>query len=108
MTIPRISTDVEKPFRDAVGHALRNEFEEMREGLLHLTDDQIASCLNMCAFAAGYVAIDVCGRQWPDKDNLFAAANVRLWDEIALAGTSDWTAKMAQAAKSWAAYRQAR
>ena len=70
MTIPRISTDVEKPFRDAVGHALRNEFEEMREGLLHLTDDQIASCLNMCAFVAGYVAIDVCGRQWPDKDNL--------------------------------------
>jgi len=42
----------------------------MREGLLHLTDDQIASCLNMCAFVAGYVAIDVCGRQWPDKDNL--------------------------------------
>jgi hypothetical protein len=41
----------------------------MRQGLLHLTDDQIASCLNMCAFVAGYVAIDVCGRQWPDKDN---------------------------------------
>lgn len=70
MTIPRISADVEKPFRDAVGHALRNEFEEMREGLLRLTDDQVASCLNMCAFVAGYVAIDVCGRQWPDEDNL--------------------------------------
>jgi hypothetical protein len=44
----------------------------------------------------------------PAHIDLFAAANVRLWDEIALAGTSDWTAKMAQAAKSWAAYRQAR
>ena len=70
MTIPRISADVEKPFRDAVGHALRNEFEEMREGVLRLTDEQIASCLNLCAFVAGYVAINACGRQWPDEDNL--------------------------------------
>jgi hypothetical protein len=42
----------------------------MREGLLRLTDEQIASCLNLCAIVAGYVAIDVCGRQWPDEDNL--------------------------------------
>jgi hypothetical protein len=70
MTIPRLSADIEKPFRDAVGHALRNEFEEMREGLLRLADDQIASCLNLSAFVAGYVAINACGRQWPDEDNL--------------------------------------
>ena len=70
MTIPRISADVEKQFRDAVGHALRNEFEEMREGVLRLTDEQIASCMNLCAFVAGYVAINACGRQWPDEDNL--------------------------------------
>ena len=42
----------------------------------------------------------------PAHIDLFAAANVRLWDEIAQASTSDWTTKMAQAAKSWAAYRQ--
>ena len=24
----------------------------------------------MCAFVSGYVAIDVCGRQWPIEDNL--------------------------------------
>jgi len=70
MTIPRLSPDIEKPFRDALGHALRNELEEMREGLLRLTDEQIASCLNLCAFVAGYVAIDVCGKQWPIEDNL--------------------------------------
>jgi len=66
MAIPRISADVEKPFRDALGHAIRNELQEMREGLLRLTDEQIASCLSLCAI----VAIDVCGRQWPDEDNL--------------------------------------
>jgi hypothetical protein len=70
MTIPRISHEVEKPFRKAVGHALRNEHEQMREGLLQLTDGQIASCLGMCAFVSGYVAINACGRQWPDEDNL--------------------------------------
>ena len=70
MTIPRISTDIEKPFRKALGHALRNELDEMREGLLRLTDEQVASCLSLCAFVSGYVAIDVCGRQWPDEDNL--------------------------------------
>jgi hypothetical protein len=44
----------------------------------------------------------------PADIDLFAAANVRLWDEIAQASTSNWTAKMAQAAKSWDACRQAR
>ena len=43
----------------------------------------------------------------PAHIDLFAAANVRLWDEIAQSSTSNWTAKMAQAANSWAAYRQA-
>jgi hypothetical protein len=44
----------------------------------------------------------------PAHIDLFAAANVRLWDEIAQSSTSDWTTKMAQAAKSWAACRQVR
>lgn len=66
----RISPDVEKPFRKALGHAIRNELEEMRAALLPLTDEQIASCLGLCAIVSGYVAIEVCGRQWPDEDNL--------------------------------------
>jgi hypothetical protein len=44
----------------------------------------------------------------PAHIDLFAAANVRLWDEITQSNTSAWTTKMAQAAKSWAACRQAR
>jgi hypothetical protein len=44
----------------------------------------------------------------PAHVDLFAAANVRLWDEIAKASTSAWTAKMAQAAEAWAVYRRAR
>jgi hypothetical protein len=44
----------------------------------------------------------------PAHIGLFAKANVRLWDEIAQSSTSTWTGAMAQAAQSWAAYRQAR
>ena len=44
----------------------------------------------------------------PAHIDLFATANVRLWDEIAQSSTSAWTTKMAQAARSWAACRQAR
>ncbi len=44
----------------------------------------------------------------PAHIDLFAAANVRLWEEVAHLSTSAWTVKMAQAAQSWCAYRQAR
>ena len=44
----------------------------------------------------------------PAHIDLFAEANVRLWDEIARSSTSAWTVKMAQAARSWATHRQAR
>ena len=70
MTTLRISPDIEKPFRDALGHAIRNELEEMREVLLRLNQEQFASCLSLCAHVSGYVAIDVCGRQWPNEANL--------------------------------------
>jgi thiamine kinase-like enzyme len=43
----------------------------------------------------------------PAHVDLFAAANVRLWDEIAQANTSAWTKGMAQAAHMWFAFRQA-
>ena len=43
----------------------------------------------------------------PAHVDLFADANVRMWEEIAEAGHSDWTAKMAQAARDWHAYRLA-
>ena len=44
----------------------------------------------------------------PAHIDLFAAANVRLWDEIAQSSTSAWTTDMAQAAHAWFAFRQAR
>jgi hypothetical protein len=42
----------------------------------------------------------------PAHIDLFAAANARLWSEIARSSTTAWTAKMAHAAHAWSAYRQ--
>jgi hypothetical protein len=70
MTIPRISPDIEEPFRDLLGHAIRNEFEEMWEVLFRLTEEEIAYCLSLCMHVTGHIAIDVCGRQWPNEPNL--------------------------------------
>jgi hypothetical protein len=44
----------------------------------------------------------------PAHIDLFAAANVRLWDEIAQSSTTAWTKDMARAAHGWLAYRQSR
>jgi hypothetical protein len=44
----------------------------------------------------------------PAHIDLFAAANVRLWAEVAQSSASTWTGEMAQAARSWAAYRRDR
>lgn len=42
----------------------------------------------------------------PTHINMFAQASVRLWEDIADGSGSDWTAEMARAARSWAAYRR--
>ena len=44
----------------------------------------------------------------PGHIDIFAAANVRLWDEIALQGPATWTREMARAAHAWSAHRLAR
>jgi hypothetical protein len=44
----------------------------------------------------------------PAHLDLFAAANVRLWAEIAQSSPRSWTKELAQAARAWSAYRQAR
>jgi hypothetical protein len=70
MKIEQIPRSFEKPFRDAVGHAIKNEIAEMADGLGKLSDEQAAFCIGFCATVAGFVVIDVCGREWPDEDNL--------------------------------------
>lgn len=68
--IDRFSPKIEKPFRAALGHAIRNEFDDLKDLLLSLDDDTIRACLGLCASAAGYTVLDVCDFKLPDEANL--------------------------------------
>jgi hypothetical protein len=70
MGIKQIPADTEKSFRKALGHAARAESRELHDLLDSLTDEQAAACVSLCTVAAGYTAIDVCGREWPSESNL--------------------------------------
>lgn len=75
MEIDRLSPGVEKPFRKALGHAIRNEFDDMNHTLDVISDEQVTACLGMCAIVAGYAAIDICRRRWPSDASLREIAN---------------------------------
>jgi len=66
MAIDRIPPGFEKPFRKALGHAIRDEIPDMAGVLLDLDDKQAAFCLAMCSHVTGYVAVDVSDRDWPN------------------------------------------
>jgi hypothetical protein len=68
--VPRLSPTIEKPFRKALGQALRNEIDQMHEDLMRLSDEQIASCINLCTIVSGWIAVSVCGGRWPDEVDL--------------------------------------
>lgn len=70
LRLVRTPPRIEKPFRHALGHAIRNEFDDFRDTLGDLPDEELMGCMGLCVFTAGYVAISVCGREWPDEDNL--------------------------------------
>jgi hypothetical protein len=82
MAIDRMSPDFEKPFRKALGHAIRGEIADMAGVLLDLDDKHAAFCLAMCSNVTGFVAIDVSQRQWPNETDIrdIAGAATR-WPE---------------------------
>lgn len=82
MTTDRIPPDFEKPFRKALGHAIRDEIRDMAGVLLGLNDQQAAFCLAMCSHVSGYIAIDVSQREWPNETDIrdIAGAATR-WPE---------------------------
>lgn len=74
MEVRRIAPEAEKPFRKALGHAARGELEEMEKLLAGISEEQVAEGLSLCVLVAGYTAIDVCGREWPNDANLHRIA----------------------------------
>lgn len=75
MEIKRLGPEFEEPFRKALGHAARAESTELENLLENLTNDQVLTAIGLCAFVAGYAAIDVVGREWPSEVNMRKIAN---------------------------------
>lgn len=61
----KIDRTVEDRTRDMLGHAMRGELEEIPPILQDLGQDRLRESLNLCVLIAGYIAIDVCGSEWP-------------------------------------------
>lgn len=72
MTTPSLGLprEIEKPFRDALGHAAKQRVSELHAHLAKLTDEQIAGSIGMCGFVSAYTAIDVVSRRWPTDAGL--------------------------------------
>jgi hypothetical protein len=79
ITITPIDPDIEKPFRQALGHAARAEPEAMATLLENLSAPQVSGGIALCTFTTAFAAMDVVGRQWPDEANLrhIAAGTVK-------------------------------
>jgi hypothetical protein len=50
-----------------LGHAIRNELDDLAVLLGGEGNDTLAGAVDLCTFAAGYIAIDVTGMRWPSE-----------------------------------------
>jgi hypothetical protein len=65
--IDRLDPEVERIFREALGHAARAEMAELAKVQNDASVAQLAACLSLCGLVTAYVAIDVFDRNWPDS-----------------------------------------
>jgi hypothetical protein len=71
----RIDPKVEGPTRDMLDHAMRGDLEKIDEVIHRLGSDQrFRECVGLCLLVAGYVAVDVCGSQWPSEASIHKIA----------------------------------
>jgi len=66
----RIPAEVEKSFRDALGHASKRRLSELHGLLEELPEGQLVGAAGLCGLASAYTAIDVVERRWPTDDGL--------------------------------------
>jgi hypothetical protein len=65
-----VDPKVEAPTRKMLGHAIRNELDDLAAVIRAGGDDILAGAVNLCTFAAGYICIDVTGNRWPTEASL--------------------------------------
>jgi hypothetical protein len=53
-----------------LAHAIKRELDDLAALINAEGDDTLGGVVNLCTFAAGYIAIDVTGMRWPSQDML--------------------------------------
>lgn len=79
-----IDWGIEVPTRKMLGHAMRGELEEIPPIVQSLGDEGLRRSLGLCILIAGYIAIDVCGSQWPSDAALHRIAENAVRSETEL------------------------
>jgi hypothetical protein len=64
-----IDPKIEQPARQMLGLAIRHELDDLAALIRTVGDKTFLAAIDLCVFAAGYVAIDVCER-WPTDADL--------------------------------------
>src|SRR5260370_19722794 len=64
-----IDSKIEEPTRQMLSHAITHELPELAAAIHAAGDKTFLAAIDLCVFAAGYVAIDVCER-WPTDVDL--------------------------------------
>jgi hypothetical protein len=59
-----IDPKIEQQARQMLGHAIRHELDDLAALVTAVGDKAFVAVIDLCVFAAGYIAIDVCER-WP-------------------------------------------
>jgi hypothetical protein len=68
-----IDPKIEQSTRTMLGHAMRHELEDLAALVGAAGDEIVAGAIGLCAFASGYLVIDVCER-WPTQADLLEIA----------------------------------
>lgn len=64
-----VDPKIEQQARQMLGHAIRHELDDLAALIRTMGDKAFLAAIDLCVFAAGYIAIDVC-EQWPTEADL--------------------------------------
>jgi len=71
----RIDPKAEQATRQMLGHAMRGELSEIPKIAQSAGDERVfRESISLCLLIAGYIAIDVCGSEWPTTTSLHKIA----------------------------------
>lgn len=64
-----VDDKLEEPLRKMLGHAIRNELDDVAAVAVSMGDEAYTAGMELCVMVTGYIAVDVCGR-WPTEADL--------------------------------------